>query len=190
MSPGASDADLFRVLSQYMYANLEDPAIRAVLPQWLLQDPLRLGRAFELLVARERRESMPRCLLHGDAHLGNSYFRADGSRIFIDFQLVTAGHAWRDLTYFLVGSLSIEDRRSAERELIEHYLERLAAHGAGGRLSFEKLWDEYRTWPVWGMVAWIGNLDKWGQATLPALERFYTAAADHETLKRLQAPLS
>ncbi|MDB6060577.1 MAG: hypothetical protein JWM78_680 [Verrucomicrobiaceae bacterium] len=187
MSEGAPDSDLFNHLSKYMYLNLESPEFRALLPQWLLDDPEHLGRAFKLLVAHERRETMPRCLIHGDSHLGNSYFRPDGTRIFIDFQLITAGHPWRDLTYFLVGSLTVEDRRKAERELLQHYLDRLEVHGAGGRLSFEKLWDEYRVWPMWGMVAWITNLDKWGQTTMPSVERFYTAAADHDTLKRLEA---
>jgi hypothetical protein len=186
MAPGASDANLFRTLSKYMYMNLERDAIRAVLPQWLLQDPEHLGRAFERLVEHAQRETLPRCLIHGDAHLGNSFFRQDGSRIFLDFQLVTKGHPWRDITYFLVGSLRIEDRRRAERELLEHYLARLEAHGAGGQLSFDKLWSEYRRWPMWGMVAWVTNLDHWGQATLPSVERFYTAAADHDTLGLLE----
>lgn len=187
MSENAPDADLFNHLSKYMYLNMENPAFRALLPQWLLDDPEHLGRAFKLLVAHERRETLPRCLIHGDSHLGNSYFRKDGTRLFIDFQLITAGHPWRDLAYFLVGSLTVEDRRKAERELLQHYLDRLEAHGAGGRLSFEKLWDEYRVWPMWGMVAWITNLDKWGQATMPSVERFYTAAADHDTLRRLES---
>ncbi|MFA5496320.1 MAG: phosphotransferase [Porticoccaceae bacterium] len=186
MAPGTSDAALYQTLSKYMYINLENPQLRAVLPQWLLDDPERLGRGFERLVAHQRRETMPRCLIHGDAHLGNSFFRRDGSRIFMDFQLVTRAHPWRDLTYFLVGSLSIEDRRRAERELLQHYLERLDAHGAGGRLGFDKLWSEFQRWPMWGMVAWITNLDQWGQATLPSVERFYAAAADHDTLKLLE----
>jgi hypothetical protein len=186
MAEGTSDAALFQHLSKYMYVNLKSPAMRAVLPQWLLDDPERLGREFDLLVRHTRRETLPRCLIHGDAHLGNGYFRPDGTRLFLDFQLVTKGYPWRDLTYFIVGSLTIEDRRRAEQQLLHHYLECLQARNGAARLSFDKLWDEYRRWPMWGMVAWITNLDQWGQTTLPSVERFYTAAADHDTVTLLE----
>ncbi|KAI2464464.1 kinase-like domain-containing protein [Annulohypoxylon bovei var. microspora] len=70
-----------------------------------------------------------RCLLHGDAHTGNTYLDKGAPR-FLDWQMIHIGSAFHDVSYFIVGALSIEDRRAHEWELVDHYLATLAKLGA------------------------------------------------------------
>jgi thiamine kinase-like enzyme len=186
MAPGTIDAEQYRYLAKYIEANVHLPERVAMLPKWFLDEPARLSRAFDTLTAHEQRQTGPHCLIHGDAHLGNTYVRPDGTRLFIDWQLARRGRPWRDITYFLIGSLRIEDRRAADRELLQFYCDQLARRRVAVP-SFDHVWNEYRLWPIWGMVSWMANTDAWGQITMPALERFYTAAADLETLKLIEA---
>lgn len=186
MAPNTIDSDQYRYLGKYIETNVHLPERIAILPNWFLDEPARLSRAFDTLTAHEQKQTGPRCLIHGDAHLGNTYARPDGTRLFIDWQLVRKGRPWRDITYFLIGSLRIEDRRSSDRELLRFYCDQLAQRGVAVP-SFDHVWNEYRLWPIWGMVSWMANTDAWGQITMPALERFYTAAADLETLKLIEA---
>jgi aminoglycoside phosphotransferase (APT) family kinase protein len=152
----------------------------------LIEDPPRLGRAFDALRAHESNQRTPRCVIHGDAHLGNTYVSADGRRLWLDWQMVRRGRPWRDIAWFLIGALEIEDRRSAEGDLLRGYLEQLRALGVCD-VTFDAAWSEYRLWPVWGLVAWQGNLDAWGQPSLAPLARFAAAAEDLQTLKLLNA---
>ena len=81
----------------------------------------------------EQSQTGPRCVVHGDCHLGNSYRRADGERIWLDWQLVRKGRPWRDLTYFMIGSLTIEERRQSERALHQTLPRRVDRDGRAGR---------------------------------------------------------
>ena len=57
------------------------------------------------------------------------------------------GHHMHDVNYFITTSLSIENRRNHERELLAYYLDRLAQAGVATVPSFEESWLEYRrTW--------------------------------------------
>src|SRR3546814_6984001 len=109
----------------------------------------------------------PRCLVHGDSHQGNSYVRPNGERVWLDWQLVRKGRPWRDVTYFMLGALTIDERRSAARDLLRHYRECLAATGVTGIISDEDIWEQFRRWPVYGMQSWLANMDEWGQKGLP-----------------------
>jgi aminoglycoside phosphotransferase (APT) family kinase protein len=83
-----------------------------------------------------------RTVIHGDAHIGN-LFDDHGRTGFLDWGLVVVTTPLRDLSYFLAMALSIEDRRSHERDLIRHYLEVSAALG-GEEISFERAWQNHR----------------------------------------------
>ena len=83
------------------------------------------------------------CLAHGDSHVGNTYYLPDGSAGYLDWQTVKWGHWADDLAYFLTMAMTIADRRHAERDLVAHYLERLAAFGAPAP-DFEEGWLQYR----------------------------------------------
>ena len=95
----------------------------------------------------------PHCLLHGDAHLGNMFFERDGSPGFLDWQTTQRGSWAHEYTYFLVGALSIEDRRVHERPLLEHYLGELKRNGVAAP-SFDEGWLAYRKHTAHG-VLWV-----------------------------------
>ena len=90
-------------------------------------------------------------MLHGDPHPGNLSFDADGSPNFLDWQGVQRGPWAHDVTYFIIGSLSVEDRRANEKALLHHYLEKLAAHG-GPRIGFDEAWMMYRRHAIYEFI--------------------------------------
>jgi aminoglycoside/choline kinase family phosphotransferase len=179
------DNDQIRIMWGWIEQNLAAPNTRAVLPQPLLDEPGRLQRAFDRLADWEHQQTGPYCLLLGDCHQGNTYLLPGGERLWLDWQLVRRGRPWRDLTYFMVGSLTVEERRSAERDLLQHYRDALQATGARGVISLDEIWENYRRWVLYGMQAWIANMDEWGQIGLPMKKRFFTAGEDLGTWEAL-----
>src|SRR3546814_9585768 len=65
-----------------------------------------------------------------------------------------------DVACLMIAALTVQDRRSAERHLLQHYLGDLAARGIDGQLPFHMLWDRYRRWPLWGMVSSLADADR------------------------------
>jgi hypothetical protein len=183
------DNNQLRMMYPYVEMNIVKPEYIAFLPKWFLEDQNRFIRAFDLLCLYEQNQKGPLCIVHGDSHLGNSYVRRDGERVWLDWQLVRKGHPWRDVTYLMLGALTIEERRKSERDLHKHYLESLASKGAKDIPTADELWNHYRRWPFYGMQSWVANVDAWGQNGLHVTERFFTAAEDHESLKLLEGQL-
>lgn len=179
------DNDQIRIMQQWIDINLADPKFRAVLPQEYLDDPTRLQRAFDALAVWEHSRKTPLCLNLGDCHQGNTYILPDGRRLWLDWQLVRKGRPFRDFTYFTIGALTIEERRTSERDLMKHYLQALTATGVQGVPTFDEFFASYQRWVIYGMQAWIANMDHWGQSGLPMNERFFTAGEDLETWKLL-----
>lgn len=179
------DNDQIRIMQRWIDINLAKPEFQAVLPQHFLAEPGKLQRAFTALAEWEHSLQMPYCLNLGDCHLGNTYLKPDGERLWLDWQLVRRGRPFRDYTYFTVGSLTVDERRANERDLMKHYLAALAATGAEGVPSFDTFFENYRRWIVYGMQAWVANMDHWGQSGLPMNERFFTAGEDLETWRLL-----
>jgi len=93
----------------------------------------------------------PSCVLHGDPHPGNVYLVDDGVGL-LDWQAVRRGHPLRDVTYHLVLGLSIESRRSSERELVEHYLGELRSAG-GPEINSADAWTDYCRMAAYAYVA-------------------------------------
>jgi hypothetical protein len=180
MAPETSTDDYWGLMPQYAadFNSLRERL--AVLPEWIAENPQRLRAAFQQLCAEETSNTGPLCLVHGDAHLGNSYRHPNGERIWFDWQIVRKGRPMRDYTYFVVGSMPIEDRRRAERDLLKQYCEALASHGI--HLEYDGAWRDYRRWIIWGIIAWQLNINP-NEATMPTLERFCRAAEDLEVRK-------
>jgi aminoglycoside phosphotransferase (APT) family kinase protein len=130
----------------------------------------------------------PHTVLHGDSHPGNTYVR-DGRAGLLDWQVVRRGHPSRDLTYTLVLGLPVEQRRSAERDLLDTY--RDALEGAGGpRLDREDLWLRYRQAVTYAFVsplttAGLGGMQDEAVA-LEGLSRAVAAIVDLETVSAVQ----
>lgn len=85
-------------------------------------------------------------LVHGDYRLDNLLFgtEAGGYPVAaVDWQTVGIGLPGRDLAYFCGNGLSIENRRTHERMLVERYHAALVGHGVTDH-DFETCWDDYR----------------------------------------------
>lgn len=187
MSPGTLDVQMHTLqVERYVQMN-QRPERAAVLAPWILDDPDRVGRALEAVCAHEMALQGPRCLIHGDTHLGNSYRKPDGALCWLDWQLVRKGRPMREVSFFIGCALTVDDRRRHEQALLRHYLKCLRARGVE-QPSFDAAWLEYRHWPIWGLLAWLGTEDGWQprEAILATLERFSTAIDDLETLSLLE----
>jgi hypothetical protein len=175
MSPDHAGDDYWAMMADHFEHVNSLPERVAIFPAWFAANPQKLRDAWLQLCAHDLADTSPLCLVHGDAHLGNSFGQAGGGRLFLDWQIVRKGHPWRDYSYFVAGSITIADRRTAERDLLRHYLSVLASHGIV--IDFDTAWTEYRRWIVWGLVSWQSNINP-KEATLPSLERFCVAAKD------------
>ena len=121
----------------------------------------------------------PRCLLHGDAHVGNLYLDAARRPNLVDWQLVQSGPWYLDVGYHIGCTLNPEERRRAEPDLLAHYLD---------RLRFETpdvpSWDGARrsigAGLVYGFFLWAITLKVAPPITAAMLERLGCAVADHE----------
>jgi hypothetical protein len=105
----------------------------------------------------------PRALTHGDLHLDNLLFDARGARsvVVLDWQSTSFGAPAWDVAYFLCDSLSADDRRAAEADLLERYVRLLAEHGVTD-YSLEDLRHEISLAllaQLAGTVGWLTRLD-------------------------------
>ena len=125
------------------------------------------------------------CVIHGDAHLGNTCIDASGQPFFIDWAGPCYSHWAFDFSNFVVGALTVADRRATELDLLNRYLDQLAIHG-GPTLDRTEAWDDYRRHTMhgklWAMLPSamqsIENVQAMG-------ERYTTALIEHDTLRLL-----
>ena len=181
------DSDQARLMWWLVEENLAREVYIQRLPSWMVADRQRFLRAYDLLNVYARAQSGPETIVHGDAYLGNTYLKPDGHRIWLDWQMVRRGHAWRDVSYFMLTSLTIDERRNHERELLRHYREVLVGLGANDVADDEAIWQHYRRWAMYGLQSWMGTKDHWGQDNHAMIERFSVATEDLETLTLLEA---
>ncbi len=143
-----------------------------------VRDPERLLATVRRL-ARRSEEAEPRCLLHGDAHVGNLYLDASGHPCLVDWQLVQRGPWYLDVGYHIGCILSTEERRRSEWDLLAHYLDRLRAEGADA-----PTWDDarhlVRLGLVYGFFLWAITLKVAPPITTTMLGRLGSAVADHD----------
>jgi hypothetical protein len=145
-------------------------------------DARRLHDALRIATALDAQRAST--LLHGDAHCGNVFELPDGPG-FLDWQLVQRGHWARDLAYHLGSSLTVEDAEAHERELVEHYLECVAAAG-GDAPAMSDAWEQYRTSFLYGYYLWVVTLRVKQAVTAENCRRLGHAMMRHETLERLE----
>lgn len=96
----------------------------------------------------------PMTLLHGDAHVGNTYLTVEDELGFLDWAVVRRGHWAFDMGYFIVSALSVEDCRSCEADLVEEYRNALEVP-EGERPTAQEAWLQYRATPAYGLTIWV-----------------------------------
>ncbi|GAC1577628.1 MAG: phosphotransferase [Sphingomicrobium sp.] len=130
--------------------------------------------------------AQPRCMIHGDTHLGNLFISGDGNPGFFDAQV--ARTAWHhEVSYHMVCALDQADRRRWEGALLERYLVGLRANGIDAP-DFEAAWLDYRRSMAWGLFIFLTNEVRFQTESVNTAyaARFSAAALDHD-LKRLLA---
>ena len=143
-------------------------------------------------VARVQRHQsgLPCTLLHGDAHIGNTYRTAEGERGYLDFQLSARGFCMHDVGYTIVTSLSVQDRRQHELNLINGYRERLIELGVQKPPSLDQLFEEYRRAMAWNLyIGWLTSpTENYGwEITVGNLVRLATAYRDLDSARAIAA---
>jgi Phosphotransferase enzyme family len=130
----------------------------------------------------------PTTLLHGDAHIGNTYVLPDGDVGFLDWQVVRRGEWSQDIGYFLVGALTENDRQDSEADLVKEYRTSLDLHG-GQVPSADEAWLRYRATPAYGLAIWLSTLgtDGWQprDVSIALARRYARAFVELETMAAL-----
>lgn len=127
-------------------------------------------------------------LLHGDAHIGNTYVLPDDDVGFLDWQVVRRGNWSQDVGYFAQGSLTTDDRDDREAELVDEYRLALPLSDAG-RPSAEDAWVRYRASAAYGLAVWLSTLGTDGfqsrEVSLTLVERYAEAFCHLRSLEAL-----
>jgi hypothetical protein len=127
----------------------------------------------------------PETLLHGDAHPGNFYLTAAGDIGFTDWQNYEFGHWSRDVAYNVAGSLTPEDRRSNDRDLLAEYLAQLRSAGVEAP-SFDEAWEDVRASAVYGYFLWSITRRVREPVTLEMNRRLGLAVAEYDSFAVLK----
>jgi hypothetical protein len=138
-------------------------------------------------------DSEPQGLIHSDVHIGNWYQTGAGQMGLCDWQCLSRGHWSRDFAYAVTASLTPDDRRSWERELLARYIERFAQE-TGVTPDFDLSFLRYRQQMVHALAMWtitlchsplLPNMQP-EDTTLTMIERMTIAMADLDALDSFQ----
>ena len=126
----------------------------------------------------------PQTLLHGDAHIGNTYVLPDNEVGFLDWQVLRRGNPSVDLGYFLQGALTIEDRRPNDAALVAEY-HRALDLPVDERPTLEETWLGYRASVAHGLALWLATAasDTWQrpEVSMALAQRYAAAFVDLDT---------
>lgn len=95
----------------------------------------------------------PKTLIHGDFRTENVLFSGAARATTVDWQTLMKSCGMADVAYFLGGSMTTEDRRKFEHELVEYYRQCLLEAGVG--CSFDSCWQQYREFAMHGLMITI-----------------------------------
>ncbi|MEZ5687499.1 MAG: phosphotransferase [Caenibius sp.] len=127
-------------------------------------------------------------LTHGDPRVDNILFedREKGvSAITIDWQMTGCRNPMHDVGYFLSGSVSVEDRRTHERAMLEHYL---SSFGTENDYDLATIEQDYRVQLLSGLMTTVGAYsvlpmtESVDLLLITLLKRNLAAAADWDSL--------
>jgi aminoglycoside phosphotransferase (APT) family kinase protein len=133
--------------------------------------------------------SEPQGLIHSDVHIGNWYRTGAGQMGLCDWQCLSRGHWSRDFAYVVTASLTPDNRRNWERDLLTRYIERFAAK-TGVKPDFDLSFLHYRQQILHALAMWTITLChspllpamQPEATTLTMIERITTAMADLDSI--------
>jgi len=109
-------------------------------------------------VYHQAQQAGPQTVTHGDFRPDNILFAGQGGRVpvtVVDWQTVDAGAPLSDVSYFIGGALSTEDRRANEVALLERYLEGLRRYGVTD-YSYPDCWQDYGRFSLQNYLVGVG----------------------------------
>ena len=117
-------------------------------------------------------------------------FLPDNEVGFLDWQIVRRGNWSVDIGYFLQGALTIEDRRTSERDILNEY--RMALElSSDERPSEEEVILRYRASASHGLALWLSTLSAPGwqrrEVSLSLAQRYSAAFVDLEKRSAVEA---
>lgn len=104
--------------------------------------------------------SDPQCLWHSDLRADNVLFEAkNGSSpvVVLDWQGLGFGRGTIDVAYWMGTSMTVENRRAHERQLVAHYHAALVGHGVAD-YDAARCWDDYRVHAIHGLQVGVFGL--------------------------------
>jgi aminoglycoside phosphotransferase (APT) family kinase protein len=127
-------------------------------------------------------------LLHGDAHIGNTFVLPGDEIGFLDWQVARRGNWSQDLGYFFVGALTVDDRRAHEADLIREYLDALELPEQR-RPSPDEVWKRYRASMAFALPIWFAThrtaVTQTPEGSLSLCKRYGQGFVDLETTEAL-----
>jgi hypothetical protein len=133
----------------------------------------------------------PTALTHGDLRSDNVVFRDDQATL-VDWQTITFSSPLADASYFLGTSLTPDDRRRHEVDLVRHYHRHLRS--AGLALGWDQCWRGYRAHSLSGLVmavvaaTLVERHARGDRMFVTMLERAAAQVQDHDALPRPARP--
>lgn len=154
-----------------------------ILPHGMLNKTDKIWQSIKKAASLHGSET--RTLLHNDVHIRNWYIASENIMGLADWQCMVSGHWARDLAYAVLTSLTVENRRVWENDLLQYYLECLFSSG-GPQLTFNTVLRCYRQQMVMALLWWTATL-KLGfaqpkQECLEIIHRASYAIDDHNAL--------
>jgi len=150
-----------------------------------MRDKHRLIDTYRAMAASAVAEASPWCVIHGDPHVGNLFHDAQGIPHILDWQLVQRGWWSIDVGYHIASTLTVDDRRSAERDLLRHYLDRLRSFGTEPP-PWDDAWRALRHGILQGFFLWAITTKVEPALIEILLHRLGTAAADFDALSAVE----
>lgn len=132
--------------------------------------------------------SEPPCLIHADPHLGNIVIHSDGTCAIADWQTLRWGPWSHDVAYLIVSTLSVEQRRASEDDLLVTYLDALGSTGATPPTA-EHARALYSASLAYGTFGWLTCPPYFGYPLTYSkayLRKFALAAHEHSTFTNVR----
>ena len=108
-----------------------------------------------VIVAANVGQRAPKCIIHGDTHLGNLYWEPDGAAAFFDpAPRIEAGYS--EIIYYLINCLDPMDRRRHEHDLTRLYISELKRRGVTPP-EFDDMWRQMCLMSAYGHMVFVIN---------------------------------